>query len=91
MAAPRTSARGAACGAVGLSSLRPAQTTRTGRIARRLREAEMPERCAGEQPPARGALDEALLDQKRLDDVLDGVARLRQAAAIVSTPTGPPP
>ena len=30
----------------------------------------------GEQPSARGALDEALLDEERLDDVLDGVARL---------------
>ncbi len=33
---------------------------------------------AGQQPAARGALDEALLDQIRLDDVFDGVARLRQ-------------
>ena len=34
--------------------------------------------CAGEQPAARRALQEALLDQERLDDVLDRVARLRQ-------------
>ena len=61
------------------------------RIARRLGETEMLEGMAGQQPPARRALDEALLDQERLDDVLDGVARLRQAAAMVSTPTGPPP
>ena len=38
----------------------------------------MAERIAGQQPPARRALDEALLQQKRLDDVLDGVARFRQ-------------
>src|SRR5262245_19366831 len=44
-------------------------------IARGLRQAEMPERMRGEQPPARRALDEALLDQERLDDLLDGVAR----------------
>ena len=38
----------------------------------------MLEGVRGEQPPARRALDEALLDQERLDDVLDGVARLRK-------------
>ena len=36
----------------------------------------MAEGVAGEQAAARGALDEALLDQERLDDLLDGVARL---------------
>ena len=52
----------------------------------------MPEGVAGEQPAARRALQEALLDQIRLDDVLDGVARLGQARRrCVSTPTGPPP
>ena len=44
----------------------------------RLGEAHVPEGVAGEQAPARGALQEALLDQIGLDDVLDGVARLRQ-------------
>ena len=34
--------------------------------------------CDGEQPPARRALDEAFLNEERLDDVLDRVARLRQ-------------
>ena len=38
----------------------------------------MAEGVGGEQPAARRALDEALLDQERLDDLLDGVARLRQ-------------
>ena len=33
---------------------------------------------SSQQPPARRALQEAFLDQERLDDVLDGVARLRQ-------------
>src|SRR5437868_285723 len=45
------------------------------RIARRLGEAEVAEGVAGEQAPARGALNEAFLDQERLDDLLDGVAR----------------
>ena len=48
------------------------------RIARRLGQPEMPERMAGEQAPARRALQEALLDQIRLDDLLDRVARLGQ-------------
>src|SRR5438309_105305 len=47
-------------------------------IARRLGEAEMAEGVRREQASARGALDETFLDQKRLDDLLDGVARLRQ-------------
>ena len=38
----------------------------------------MAEGVASEQPPARRALDEAFLNHKRLDDVLDGVARLGQ-------------
>src|ERR1043166_5265986 len=45
-------------------------------IARWLGEAEVAERMSGEQPPARRALHEALLDQERLDDLLDRVARL---------------
>src|SRR5262249_9174760 len=48
------------------------------RIARGLGEAEMAEGMRRQQPPARRALDEAFLDQERLDDVLDGVARLGQ-------------
>ncbi len=48
------------------------------RIARRLGQAEMAEGVAGDQPAARRALQEAALDQIGLDDVLDGVARLRQ-------------
>src|ERR1700719_817183 len=38
----------------------------------------MTERMIGEQTAAWGALDEALLDQERLDDLLDGVARFRE-------------
>ena len=38
----------------------------------------MREGLAREHAPARGARDEALLQQIRLDDLLDGVARLRQ-------------
>src|SRR5580693_365338 len=47
-------------------------------VAARLGEAEMAERMAGQEASARSALEEALLDQERLDDLLDGVARLRQ-------------
>src|SRR5689334_1327408 len=47
-------------------------------IARWLSEAEMSEGVRGQKPAARGALQIAALDQERLDDVLDGVARLRQ-------------
>ena len=36
----------------------------------------MPEGMGGEDPSARSALHEALLDEIGLDDVLDGVARL---------------
>src|SRR3979409_3827 len=46
------------------------------RIARGLGEAEMAERMRGQQPAARGTLQIAALNQKRLDDVFDGVARL---------------
>ena len=52
----------------------PAEQPELARVARGLGEAEMLEGVRGQQPSARGALDEALLDQKRLDDVLDGVA-----------------
>ena len=38
----------------------------------------MGEGCGGQHAPARGARDEALLQQIRLDDLLDGVARLGQ-------------
>src|SRR6266446_9418952 len=48
------------------------------RIARGLGEAEMAERMRGQQPAARGALQITTLDQERLDDVLDRIARLRQ-------------
>src|SRR5258706_13762630 len=48
------------------------------RIARGLGEAEMAKRMRGQQPPARRALQITALDQKRLDDVLDRIARLRQ-------------
>src|SRR6266705_5675834 len=48
------------------------------RIARGLGEAEMAERMRGQQPAARRALQIAALNQERLDDILDGVARLRQ-------------
>src|SRR5262249_22301580 len=48
------------------------------RVAARLGETQMTERMAGEQPAAWRTLDEALLDQERLDDLLDGVAWLRQ-------------
>src|SRR5436305_13113373 len=47
-------------------------------IARRFSEAEMAEGLWRQQPTARRALEQAALDQVRLDDVLDGVARLRQ-------------
>src|SRR5438045_3610361 len=45
------------------------------RIARRLGEAEVAEGMRGEQAPARRPLQEAALDQVRLDDVLYRVAR----------------
>src|SRR6266436_2185355 len=48
------------------------------RIARGFGEAEMAERMRGQQPAARRALQIAALNQERLDDILDGVARLRQ-------------
>src|SRR5882757_3256539 len=55
-----------------------AEQSELRRIARGLGEAEMPEGMRGQQPSARGALQIAALDQERLDDVLDGIARLRQ-------------
>src|SRR3977135_1679363 len=48
------------------------------RIARGFGDAEMAERMRGQQPPARRALQIAALNQERLDDILDGIARLRQ-------------
>src|SRR6185312_3986624 len=47
-------------------------------VALRLGKAEVFERRTCEQAAARRALQEALLDQVRLDDVLERVARLRQ-------------
>ena len=49
-----------------------------GARLRRRGQAEMREGLRRQQPAARRALHEALLDQVGLDDVLDGVARLRQ-------------
>src|SRR5882757_6668048 len=48
------------------------------RISRGLSEAEMPEGMRGQEPPARRTLQIAALNQERLDDVFDGVARLGQ-------------
>ena len=48
------------------------------RVARGLSEAEMPEGVRGQEPPARRTLQIAALNQERLDDVFDGVARLGQ-------------
>src|SRR5260370_37730740 len=55
-----------------------AEQSELRRIAGGLGEAEMAEGMRGQKPAARGALQIAALDQERLDDVLDGVARLRQ-------------
>src|SRR3954447_22237335 len=49
------------------------------RIARGLADAEMAEGVRGEQAAARGPLQIATLDQIRLDDVFDRIARLRQS------------
>lgn len=46
-------------------------------IARGFGEAQMLEGVAGDQPAARGALEQAFLNQERLDDLLDRIARLR--------------
>src|SRR5262249_2031258 len=58
--------------------LRIGEQAELRRIAAGLSEPEMPERLAGEQPAARRALDETALDEEWLEDLLDGVARLRQ-------------
>src|SRR2546423_9475563 len=55
-----------------------AEQSELRRIARGLGQPEMAEGVAGDQPAARRALQEAALDQVGLDDVFDGVARLRQ-------------
>src|SRR6202022_1602851 len=55
-----------------------AEQSELRRIACRLGKAEVAEGMGGQQPPARGALQITALDQKRLDDVLDSIARLRQ-------------
>src|SRR6266852_3992102 len=59
-------------------ALAVAEQSELCRIARGLGEPEMAERVRGQQPAARGALQVAALDQERLDDVLDRIARLRQ-------------
>ena len=56
---------------------RPEEAELAG-IALRLGKTEMAEGGRGEQPAARRALHEALLDEEGLDDVFDRVARLRQ-------------
>src|SRR5262249_61297088 len=56
-----------------------AEQSELRRIARRLGHAEVAERMRRDEPPARRALQEPALDQIRLDDVLDRVARLRQS------------
>src|SRR4051812_42240767 len=48
------------------------------RIAGGLGKAEVFEGVRGQEPPARRALEVAALDQKRLDDVLDRIARFGQ-------------
>src|ERR1700694_3985069 len=53
-----------------------AEQSELRRIARGFGEAEMAKRMRGQHPSARRALQIAALDQERLDDVLDGVARL---------------
>src|SRR5262245_37569753 len=53
-----------------------AELSRPSGAARRRVEAEVAEGLRGEEPAARRPLDEPLLDQERLDDVLDRVARL---------------
>ena len=47
------------------------------RIACGFCESEMAEGVRGQETSTRGALQVAALDQIRLDDVLDGIARLR--------------
>ncbi len=55
----------------------PEQPELRRRVALRFGEAEVPERGTRQEASARGTLDEPLLNQKRLDDVLDRIARLR--------------
>src|SRR3954447_23303393 len=55
-----------------------AEQTELRGVAGGLGEAEMAEGVRGQETAARGALQVAALDQERLDDVLDGVARLRK-------------
>src|SRR5262249_18762796 len=47
-----------------------------GRVTLRFREPQMPEGMRGDQTSARSALQKTALDQERLDDLLDGIARL---------------
>src|SRR5271168_2151971 len=56
-----------------------AEQSELRRIARRLGQAEVTEAVHGDEPSTRRALQEAALDEIGLDDVLDGVARLRQS------------
>src|SRR5690349_17335846 len=74
MAAPRVTVARAAI----LLVLFAREQPELARVALRLGEAEMLERRAGEQSSPRRALEKALLDQIRLYDVLERVARLRQ-------------
>src|SRR5262249_62279735 len=62
------------------------------RIARGLGEAEVTVGMGGQETAARRALDEALLNHERLDDLLDGVARLGEGPGrpLHSNPTPPP-
>src|SRR4051812_11144979 len=56
--------------------LRMAEQLKLGGVARRLGETEMAKGVRGKKPSAGSALQQPLLDQERLDDLLDGVARL---------------
>src|SRR3982075_3717629 len=64
--------------AASVVTLRVAEQSELRRIARGLGKAEMLEGVRGQEPSARRALQIAALDQEGLDDVLDGIARLRQ-------------
>src|SRR3954469_21148372 len=69
---------GAVCRSV-VALVGPEQAELCRRIARGLADAEMAESVRGEQAAARGPLQIAALDQIRLDDVFDRIARLRQS------------
>src|SRR3979490_2680484 len=65
-------------GSTSIVALAAAEQSELRRIAGGLGETEMAERMRGQQPPARGALQIAALNEERLDDVLEGIARPRQ-------------